>query len=47
MKNDIFVTLNTRDFIKHGKKDRFENEFKTKVRVLNEDFIKELKGMIT
>ncbi len=42
-KRDYFVTMDKTGFIKYGKKEKFENEFDIKIRLLNKDFINELK----
>ena len=46
MEHDYFVTLNTNDFIKNGKRETFEEEFDIQIRELNGEFINELKNRI-
>jgi len=43
-KGDFFVTKDERGFIRGGKKELFENKFNTKVRLLDKNFIEELKS---
>lgn len=43
---DYFITLNTNDFINHGRKDAFKGEFNIEIRELNQKFINELKGIL-
>lgn len=49
-KRDIFLTKNTKDYITDGKRNiqsELENEFPDlKIRELNNDFLKELKGQL-
>jgi len=40
---DYFVTKNKTEFIDDGRKEKFETTFPTKIRLLNKDFIDELK----
>lgn len=46
MEHDYFVTLNTNDFIKNGKRETFEEEFDIQIRELNGEFINELKNRV-
>ena len=43
---DYFVTLDLKDFIKNNRREEFEKKFGTKIRLLNQDFINELKKEI-
>ncbi len=44
-KGDFFVTNDESGFITDRRKEKFEKQFNTKVRLLNDDFIVELQSM--